>query len=181
MSVIHINIGSNTGDRAALIERAVAAVADRLNPDGRSTVKRSPAVESEPWGYVSDRRFLNIGLMIETDAKYTEDDAIKLLKTLLEIEKGISAGPHRNEDGTYTDREIDIDLIAVDGLVADRDGLLLPHPRMHLRPFVLGPMEYLDPDWVHPVTGQTPAEMLRLCSQNSPLTTSSELSGVRRQ
>ena len=68
MSRIHVNIGSNTGDRAALIERAVAALAVRLDPDGNAEIRLAPLIESEAWGFSSDNRFLNLGLMVDVPA-----------------------------------------------------------------------------------------------------------------
>lgn len=160
MPHIHINIGSNKGDRAALIERAVALIASRIDPDGNADILLAPIIESEPWGYESDRLFLNLGLMIDMP-----DDAITaspegILDTLFEIEREISAAPHRDASGSYCDRPIDIDLIAFGDVVSDSPKLLLPHPRMSLRAFVLEPVACLDPAWRHPVTGLTAAEML---------------------
>ncbi|WP_295729438.1 2-amino-4-hydroxy-6-hydroxymethyldihydropteridine diphosphokinase [uncultured Muribaculum sp.] len=153
----YINIGSNQGDRRANIARAVALIADRLD----TTPLVSDAVESEPWGYSSDAAYLNVGLLVHVDMS----PAI-LLDTLLDIQHAISPAPHRKPDGTYADRIIDIDLIACGQTVADDiltpagNRLTLPHPRMHLRPFVLIPMLRLSPQWRHPLSGLTPAGML---------------------
>lgn len=158
MSVIHINIGSNTGDRAALIERAVAALSERIDPAGRAQISLAPIEESEAWGFESDNRFLNLGVMIESPDDF---DPLALLDLLQSVEKEIADVPHRNPDGSYADRPIDIDLIAVDDKVVDEARLKLPHPRMHLRPFVLEPIKFLDPDWRHPIIGLTADEMLK--------------------
>ena len=158
MSVIHINIGSNTGDRAAQIERAVAALSERIDPDGRAQISLAPIVESEAWGFESENSFLNLGLIIESP---DDLDPLALLDILQSVEKDIADVPHRNPDGSYADRPIDIDLIAVDDNVIDTERLKLPHPRMHLRPFVLEPIKFLDPDWRHPLSGLTADEMLK--------------------
>lgn len=158
MSVIHINIGSNTGDRAALIERAVAALSERIDPAGRAQISLAPIEESEAWGFESDNRFLNLGVMIESPDDF---DPLALLDLLQSVEKEIADVPHRNPDGSYADRPIDIDLIAVDDKVVDEARLKLPHPRMHLRSFVLEPIKFLDPDWRHPIIGLTADEMLK--------------------
>lgn len=156
MPHIHINIGSNQGDRAALIERAVAALCRRLDPDGRATVSLAPIEESEPWGFESTNRFLNLGLMIDAPGEVSPE---AVLCTLQQVEREIADVPHRHADGSYADRPIDIDLIAVDDMVVDTPALQLPHPRMHLRDFVLRPISTLDPHWRHPLTGLTAAEM----------------------
>ena len=157
MSRIHINIGSNIGDRAALIERAVAALCERLDPEGTAEVRLAPIVESEPWGFESANRFLNLGLIIDTIADVNPQE---ILHCLQEVEREISDSSHRNADGSYTDRSIDIDLIAIDDNVVDTSTLQLPHPRMHLRDFVLRPITELDPHWRHPEFGKTAKEML---------------------
>ncbi len=83
------------------------------------------------------------------------------------IEPSISPASHRKPDGSYADRIIDIDLIAYGDTAIDMtqtpsgNSLTLPHPRMHLRKFVLLPMLRLAPEWTHPVTGLTPADMLQ--------------------
>ena len=150
MPTAYINIGSNQGDRRANIARAVALIADTLNVKPQL----SSAIESEPWGYDSDSPYLNIGLVFDTRLSPEA-----LLDALLSIERYISPASHRKPDGSYADRLIDIDLIAYGDTAIDMT-LTLPHPRMHLREFVLLPMLRLAPEWTHPVTGLTPADML---------------------
>ena len=157
MPTPYINIGSNQGDRRANIARAVALIADTLNVKPQL----SSAIESEPWGYNSDSPYLNIGLVFDTRLSPEA-----LLDVLLSIERYISPASHRKPDGSYADRLIDIDLIAYGDTAIDMtltpagNSLTLPHPRMHLREFVLLPMLRLAPEWTHPVTGLTPADML---------------------
>ena len=158
MSIIQINIGSNKGDRAAQIERAVAAVCQRVDPGQCAKISLAPIVESEPWGFESENSFLNLGLMIESP---DDVDPFELLDIIQSVEREIADEPHRNPDGSYADRPIDIDLISVDDKIVDSPRLQLPHPRMHLRVFVLEPIKFLDPAWRHPVTGLTAEEMLR--------------------
>lgn len=151
MAIAHINIGSNIGDRRAAIARAVAAVENALGARARL----SDIVESAPWGFKSDNAFLNLGLEIETGAL----TPLEVLRRLREAERSVSATPHRRADGSYADRVIDIDLIAIGDCVFHTPELTLPHPRMHLRRFVLAPMMQLSPGWRHPLTGLTAAEM----------------------
>lgn len=153
MATAYINIGSNLGDRAALIERAVAALEAALGVVAR----RAPVVESPPWGFDSPNRFLNLGIAVETSLP-----PLELLDLVRAVERDIDASPHRTPDGLYADRTIDIDLIAVDDVVMESERLTLPHPRMHQRRFVLEPMARLAPVWRHPLSGLTAAEMLAL-------------------
>lgn len=157
MATAHINIGSNLGDRHALLRQAVAAIVSTFE----SNVVCSKPIESEPWGYESDNRFINLGLNIEIG----EMSADLVMRQLKKIQDEIDNAPHRHKDGSYTDRRIDIDLIAIDSIVIDTPSLILPHPRMHLREFVLKPMIEIWPEWVHPLLTQTPAEMLKTISQ----------------
>ncbi len=156
---IHINIGSNSGCRHALIERAAAAVASAAG----GPVSRSAVIETEPWGFDSPNAFLNLGLMVERELPPATDMrafALTLLRRLRAIERGIDPSPHRDASGGYIDRAIDIDLIAVGDLVMETPELTLPHPRMHEREFVLRPLAELDPLWRHPLLGLTGSELL---------------------
>lgn len=152
MATAHINIGSNLGDCRAYLARAVAGVAllSEVSP-----AQVSDVIESEPWGFTSPNRFLNVGMNIHTTLS-----AAELLERLHAVERSISAAPHRHADGSYADRSVDIDLICLDDAVVRQPGIEVPHPRMQLREFVLRPMIQLWPKWVHPVLRLTPAEML---------------------
>lgn len=154
MATAHINIGSNLGDSRAQIGRAVAGIA-LLCREG--TVPRVSAfVESEPWGYSSVNSFLNVGIEIECDLP-----PVELLGCLMDVQNGICASSHRNDADGYVDRMIDVDLIYYDDRVMDTPELTLPHPRMHLRRFVLEPLVELAPHWVHPVLQLSADELLR--------------------
>jgi len=155
---VHLNIGTNIGRRHANLRQAAAALSLRL--PGRMTL--SEPVETEPWGFSSVNRFLNQGVAIELDEPL---DPLALLDRVQEAERSISAASHRTADGSYADRVIDIDVIAVDGVVMDHPRLTLPHPRMHLREFVLIPMAETAPGWVHPILGLTPGQMLQRLRQ----------------
>lgn len=139
MATAYINLGSNIGDRRSTIERAVAAIEADLGVSAR----RSQWVESEPCGFDSPNRFVNLGIAVDIDL-----EPIELLRRLQSVEKSIDPSSHRDAEGRYIDRVIDIDLIAVDHLVVDTPELTLPHPRMKERPFVMGPLLELCPDWL---------------------------------
>lgn len=157
MARIHINIGSNTGDRAALIERAVVALAGRLDPMNEALIRLSAIIETDPWGFKSPNKFFNLGVMIDTRETVDPENILAVLQS---VEHEISDAPHRKADGSYSDRLIDIDLIAVDALTVSTPSLTLPHPRLQERRFVLEPLAELDPEWRHPVIGKTAREML---------------------
>lgn len=151
MSVVYLNIGSNKGDRQAHIEQAVALIEQLCG----SIARRAPLYESEAWGYDSMLSFLNLGIAIDCTM-----EPFDLLHSLQGIEQKVSPTPHRDLQGNYIDREIDIDIIAIDEMVIDTPELKLPHCNMHLRKFVLVPLQFLAPEWRHPVLDLTVAQML---------------------
>lgn len=160
-TTVYLNIGSNQGDRRAIVARAVAAVSALSFPVVERSRVSAP-VESAPWGYDSDSAFLNVGVALDCriDRPWTVPALHRLLDSLQAIERSIGTMPHRNADGSYRDRDLDIDLIDMDGIVIDTPDLVLPHPRMHLRAFVLKPIAEIDPGWIHPVRRMTAAELI---------------------
>ncbi len=134
--IAHINIGSNIGDSRSVIERAVAAVFAL----SEGSTRRSAYIESEPWGFESPNMFLNIGVEIESTLP-----PLVLLAKLQEIEKSISPASHRNPDGSYRDRVIDLDLIFYGDIELHTPRLTLPHPHAPERPFVIQPIRELHP------------------------------------
>lgn len=152
MPTAHFNIGSNLGNRLAQIGRAVAL----LEADLGATATVSEPIISEPWGFSSSHRFVNVGVNIDTDLSPAE-----LLEAAMRVERAIDPdGRHRTESGDYSDRRIDIDLICLGSTVSE-SAPQLPHPRLHLREFVLRPLMQLLPQWRHPLlNGTTPAQLL---------------------
>lgn len=138
MALAIVGIGSNIGHRRSLVERAVALIS--LIPDIEN-FRCSSLIETDPWGYESSCRFLNACVAFDTDIP-AED----LFGTLRTIERSISDRPHRDIDGTYVDREIDIDFIAYGTLRLSTPELTLPHPRAASRDFVMIPFEEIAPD-----------------------------------
>ena len=147
---VFLNIGSNLGNRRMNLSRAVAAIEKEFG-----YFELSHTIESEPWGYESDHPFLNVGMMIISDLQ-----PIEILHELQRIESQLNPTPHRNSDGDYADRVIDIDIIAIDNMIINTPELQVPHPQMAQRRFVLEPMAELAPFWMHPLLGKAPAELL---------------------
>lgn len=127
MTLAYVGLGSNLGDR----EGTILAAAERLGPH-----RLSPIVETEPWGYADQPRFLNAVAELETDLTPRQ-----LLDRLLEIERELGrvrTGPR------YGPRTIDLDLLLYGDAVIDEPGLTVPHPRLGDRLFVLEPLFALD-------------------------------------
>ena len=146
----YLNLGSNLGNRLLHITRAMKAIGEEFGP-----YETSHKVESDPWGFDSTNRFVNIGLAIESDL-----DPEEVLARLQKIEKGISPRGHRRWDGTYNDREIDIDIMATDGMPYESPTLTIPHRHLPKRDFFLRTLDELAPSWQHPATSLTPSQML---------------------
>lgn len=154
---VYLNIGTNNGNRYDNINRAIADIlcTEIIDPE---SVKFSDIIESEAWGYESSNDFLNIGISFRLKSAIPPDDILKLFQ---QIEYEINGEcSHRDENGNYLDRILDIDIIAIDEMVYNSPKLVIPHPRMHLRRFVLEPMNQLDRNWVHPIFKKTAFQLM---------------------
>ena len=133
MAIAYINLGSNLGNRREFIQRALEKISSRF---GVCCI--SNYIESEPWGFESGNRFLNLGVSFKTEMLPEE-----LLSALQSIEKSVSCSSHRDSVGNYIDREIDIDIMAIDDLSYNSERLKVPHPHLHDRDFFLIPFKEL--------------------------------------
>lgn len=148
MPDVFIALGSNVGDRAANIKTAIEKIRQR----GIKVVKISDIIETEPYGYVDQPRFLNAVLQAETLLSPGE-----LLNTLQEIEKEMG----RERKIKWGPRNIDLDIIFYNGLILNEEDLKIPHPDAHNRIFVIKPLAQIAADFVHPVLKITVKEILK--------------------
>ena len=132
-----IGLGSNLGKRSAQLK---AALRHLEGTPGIEVKKTSGVYRTAPWGKRDQDDFLNAVVLLET-----EFQADELLEVLMLIENRM--GRDRSGDH-WGPRCIDLDLLAYEDLVSNSPTLELPHPRMHLRAFVLKPLMELDPDFV---------------------------------
>ncbi len=144
----YIGLGGNVGDRSRNLERAVAAL--RADPD-LNVVAVSRFRETEPVGYADQPPFLNGAVAVETALPPRA-----LLLRLLAVERALG----RERTGRrFGPRTIDLDLLLYGSHVVEEPGLVVPHPRLAERRFVLEPLAELDPDLVLP-DGRAVRELL---------------------
>lgn len=147
--VVYLALGTNLGDRLANLKQAIAALTPQMEVKAKSQVYETP-----PWGYEDQPKFLNQVVQAQT---YLEPEP--LLKHLKRLEVALG----RRESFQNGPRLIDIDILFYDDLVVDKPSLVIPHPRLHERGFVLLPLMDIAPDLVHPVSGKSVRELAAEC------------------
>lgn len=151
MKLFIIGLGSNIGKREQIIMQAIALIGERIG----TVEARSSMYETRADGFESDNLFMNAVITVRSALEPHE-----VLSRTHQIELDLGCSTHRNADGSYCDRSLDIDLIACDDMVCHDDTLTLPHPRMHQRSFVLDPLCEIAPQWMHPLLHRTASELL---------------------
>jgi 2-amino-4-hydroxy-6-hydroxymethyldihydropteridine diphosphokinase len=151
-TIAYIGLGANLGEREATIAEALR----RLDGDKQTAVLSSTVpIETEPVGYEDQPRFLNAAAKLSTTRSPRE-----LLELLLGTERGL--GRVRGEGPRYGPRTIDLDLLLYGNEMIDEPALVVPHPRLHERRFVLEPLADLDPALVVPGRGSVSALLAEL-------------------
>ena len=131
-----MGLGSNLGDREEHLRRAIVLIGERVG----EVLRQSSFIETEPWGFESENRFLNAVILCETDLTPRQ-----LLRTTQQIERDMGKSRKhatvRNQRSTqFKDRPIDVDILLYDDLTVDEPDLKIPHPLMQERDFVMIPL-----------------------------------------
>jgi 2-amino-4-hydroxy-6-hydroxymethyldihydropteridine diphosphokinase len=147
---IFLGLGSNLGDKEKNINDAYAKIEERIG----KIVSKSAFYVTSPEGFASENWFINTVCEVASDLSVNNIFAITQT-----IERQLGRA-EKSENGNYADRQIDIDILMIDDLIIDSPELTVPHPRMHLREFVLVPFSEIAPQMLHPILKQTIGELL---------------------
>lgn len=153
---VFIGFGSNLGERCTYINQALLAIS-RL--PGSSLEKLSSLYETAPVGYLNQGAFLNGAVLVQSSL-----EACDLLERLLDIEN--SLGRVRLE--RWGPRTIDLDILFYGDIVIELPDLLVPHPEIIKRIFVLEPLSEIAPGWLHPGVERTISELWHNYQSNNP-------------
>jgi len=159
MSTVYIGIGSNLGDRHNNCLRAI----ELMKQNGLSVAKQSLVHETAPWGLTEQPAFLNMAVEAETGLA-----PLELLGLLKKIEKDMG----RQETVRWGSRIIDLDILLYDDIILKTDALVIPHPLMHEREFVLDPLAELAEDLIHPVLKKRIGDLRKESHNRKPPRTS---------
>ena len=155
MYKVFLGIGGNIGNKQLNFIKVAHLIKDRLG----EIIKTSSIYETPPWGFVSEDHFWNKVLLIETKL-----EPEKLLEEIHAIESEFG----RNRDfGKYVSREMDIDILYFNDIYAETENLIIPHPRLQNRKFVLVPLTEIAPDFKHPLFRLTNLQLLENCKDES--------------
>jgi 2-amino-4-hydroxy-6-hydroxymethyldihydropteridine diphosphokinase len=145
-AVVYLGLGSNLGNRQANLDKALSLLSQRLGE-----LQVSSVYDTEPMGNINQPRFLNMVCQ-----GYTRLAPTELLALVKGIELKLGRAPHKPN----APRPIDIDILFYGDQVIETPELVIPHPRLTERAFVLVPLAEIAPRFVHPVSGQTVKELM---------------------
>ena len=151
-TVIYLLLGSNVGNRAYYLDHTVELLSDFME-----ITKISQIYETEAWGDRSQESYLNMAIEAKIDAS-----AVQLHKITRRVEKKLG----RVNKGNYQPRTIDIDILFFGGEIIHSKKLIIPHPRIQMRKFVLVPLCELNRQLMHPVFRKNVSELLEKCEDN---------------
>ena len=155
MHKVFLGLGGNIGNKRSNFKKVDELIETRLG----KILDKSSVYETPPWGFQTENNFWNSVLIVDTQLS-PED----LLMKIHEIENIF----HRGErTGKYASREMDIDILYYNDIFLETERLIIPHPRMHLRKFVLVPLVEIAADFKHPLLRLTSLQMLENCRDES--------------
>ncbi len=147
--MVYLGLGTNLGNKEQNLRMSVQKIEERIG----EIVSLSAFYVTAPWGFASDNSFLNAVVCVETPLL-----PLEILKETQAIERELGR-TSKSVGGVYSDRLIDIDLLLCGDIIMDEEGLILPHPLMTERRFVMEPLAEIAPDVMHPVLHKTMKEL----------------------
>lgn len=150
MHTAYLSLGTNLGDKRDNLDKALQHIEKRIG----TIVSQSAFHIYPPWGFTSDNDFLNAAIAVETTMT-----PLQLLRETQFIERNLGRTA-KSVGGEYHDRLIDIDILLYDRLAMHDDALVIPHPLMTDRLFVMEPLCEIAPDYIHPLLQRSIKELL---------------------
>jgi 2-amino-4-hydroxy-6-hydroxymethyldihydropteridine diphosphokinase len=150
-SMVFISLGSNLGNRTENLKNAIHFIELRLG----AMIRQSSVYETKPWGKSDQPDFFN--QVIQVDAEKSPEECLLILSTI-EEQMG------RKRKDKWGARLIDLDLLYVNDIIMDTEGLSLPHPGIPQRRFVLVPLAEIAPNFIHPQLQKSNQQLLKECS-----------------
>jgi 2-amino-4-hydroxy-6-hydroxymethyldihydropteridine diphosphokinase len=165
MATVFLAFGSNLGNREHYLNDAVKEVEVKIGP----VHNKSTIYETTPWtNQETQMDYLNQVVQVFTNLK-----PLDVLQTILKIEKNLG----RKSREKWESREIDIDILLYDNIIYNKNSLVIPHPHMHLRSFVLTPLCEIAPDLFHPVFDKTISVLHDNCPDTGKVITFAGVNG----
>ena len=152
MNSVYIILGGNLGNKSINLETARRLI----NLEIGEIEKESGIYETEPWGFDDSRNFFNQVIKVKTKLNPSE-----ILVRIKEIESRF--GRSGRQSPVYQSRQMDMDILFFNDDIIKLPGLIIPHPRLHERNFVLVPLTELAADFVHPIYNQTIRQLKSQC------------------
>lgn len=156
MNVTYLCLGGNIGDRELALKLALSKITEKIG----DITSQSNIYETEAWGVENQQAYLNQCIEVKTPLSSSE-----LIESLLFIEKDL--GRKRTISETYEPRTIDIDILFYNDAIINEQNLIVPHPRLHLRKFVLIPLNEIAPNYLHPLLNKPIFNLLSECNDTS--------------
>ena len=155
--IVYLSLGSNLGDKPNYLQHALFSVQKKVG----GILRISPVYESSSWGFEAEN-FLNCCVSLQTELLPQE-----LLAAILDIED--SLGRKRSEEDGYISRTIDIDILYYGNETVVHENLVIPHPELPHRKFVLRPLADVAPQFYHPVLNKDSRNLLQECRDKGDL------------
>jgi 2-amino-4-hydroxy-6-hydroxymethyldihydropteridine diphosphokinase len=153
MIKVFLSLGTNLGNKQDNLLKAIKEIGESLG----HVVKLSGVYETTAWGFECDDTFLNQVIVVETDF-----EPLQLINCCLAIEKKM--GRERKNSENYESRIIDIDILFYGEEIVEVENLQIPHSKLHLRRFILTPLNEIAPDLIHPILGESISKLLEQCT-----------------